>query len=1641
MGAAAAQMMGNGAPATGDYFSPAAYQVIYDPEISPNGMQGNGSVYELASTALTSFNSVKEVLQKHVYHSAKAADSLDLSSLGVTGASRQKRAAEYMQDAHELRLNQIIDQLSGLSGHEQVGVTLQLSNPSAGMLLAQGHPDVQISYDKQLGIIYLSGSRDNIQEVINTIHFHAGGTMQAFWIQATVVANMNDPQTSLFDFNRLEPSNGLTEEQILASQRVELTYDHENDEFITLPKHSSSGTAQLGELSDPILQHYKPFTSLPVNTSPAFIVEIIGENIFDYAAPQQARATTLFTVVKTPSPEPQTEATPALSSSPPPPVIAAPEPDRPETHGTGGAAASNAPPTVTLPGNQMLAEDTSLTFIGATAITIDDADSITLTVTLAVNNGIIVLGDPSVVTITSGADSTDTMVITGSKDDIFTALNGFTYLPDLDYSGTDKLTISVDDGNGGFATDFMDMTITPVNDAGPVGVDDTFTVDESATLIVAAAAGVLSNDTDVDNDPLTATLVSGPAHGVLTFNADGSFEYVHDGSETISDSFTYVANDSFLDSAITTVNLTINPLNDAPVNTVSGPLTTTAGTPLVLTGLSIVDVDDTNLVAFSVNVGSGNLTIDTTVAGGITPAQVTNNGTNTITVNGATLTQINTTLASSSGLTFTPAVGFTGNTTITVSSDDGDAIDSDTIAVTTTASTALTASLHDVLHGSATADTFTGLGNHWQTSDTVTGGAGTDILDLTGGGAVNATLSGANFQNTQEIEEIRLGDASHTLTIGTNYFTRGGGLAANTLTIDGSASTQGMTIDGGTVGAIYSFDIDGGSGNDVLTGGTGDDTINGGSGGDSIDAGAGDDLISLNWASVASGSIPTASLISHLDASDTGTLTTHPGTITHWNDLSSANNDASSASGTVTSAGDIGGLNALNFNGTSWLGIADTNDINLLSQTARTVFVTFETSADITTQQVIYEQGGQTNGFNIYIEGGKIYVGAWKNHGSDFAIFHSANIVADTAYTAGFIFDRVSTNTFSGHLDGVSIGSSAVSTDQVGHSGDIGIGGMKQDTRTHLNGYAGDGLGFSGEIGEVVNYNGVLNATNLTALSDYLTSKWQGAGSNDTIIGGAGMDTLAVDGGDPFLQSLDGTGSVTDIEHFDLTGHDAAHSISLEDGYFTAGSGIQSGRVTIDATGLTNGITVNSSSLTGANGVTILMGDGDDTVISDAGNDIVSYANVGSGINANLSTGTVTGNGTDSLTGIEYLIGSDYSDQITGHNRNDETLIGGDGNDVIVGDAVSLGSFFNTNLIMHFDGSNAGSITTTSGFVTHWNDLSTANNDATKLSGNTGTGLATINDLNVLSFSGSNALKIANSNDINTSGTDERSLFAVIETGADITSRQIIYEQGGSGNGFSIYIYNGNLYMGAWKNNGTDFAFYDPIPIQANTVYTVGSVFDTASSDTYKVFLDGVEFSSQSVTITQSSHSDSIAIGGINGSTRNEDLSTGGGFFKGKLAEILNYKHALTPEEAADLQFYLLDKWNPSGSNDSLDGGAGNDSLTGGMGTDTMTGGDGDDMFIFNLPEDSGMGAGNRDIITDFNNTAQNDRIDLSALGALISQGSGGAAALIGTVAQFSWEQSGGNTIISIDSDGDNAADMEIELTGLHTLADADFVF
>ena len=102
----------------------------------------------------------------------------------------------------------------------------------------------------------------------------------------------------------------------------------------------------------------------------------------------------------------------------------------------------------------------------------------------------------------------------------------------------------------------MTITVRPVNNA-PQAMADTYVIDENMLLQVDADAGVLTNDSDVDGDPLTVSKRDDPANGFLSLSENGSFFYLPDNFFVGSDQFSYVASDGQFTSEEVTVSITV----------------------------------------------------------------------------------------------------------------------------------------------------------------------------------------------------------------------------------------------------------------------------------------------------------------------------------------------------------------------------------------------------------------------------------------------------------------------------------------------------------------------------------------------------------------------------------------------------------------------------------------------------------------------------------------------------------------------------------------------------------------------------------------------------------------------------------------------------------------------------------------------------------------------------------------------------------------------------------------------------------------------------------------------------------------------------------------------------------------------------
>lgn len=274
--------------------------------------------------------------------------------------------------------------------------------------------------------------------------------------------------------------------------------------------------------------------------------------------------------------------------------------------------AVNDAPVNTVPGAQSTAEDTVLVFNGAKLITVNDVDGNLATTRVTVTNGVLNVSLAGGATISAGANNSATLTLSGTQVQINAALATLTYTPTANYVGGAVLTVLSTDASAATDSDTVAITVTAVNDV-PVAVADSIIVAEggTATTLVGGATSLLANDTDVEGSTLTAVKVTDPVNGTLTLNANGTFSYVHNGSETTSDSFTYRANDGTANSNIVTVNITITAVNDPPVvpnytetvvqdNTLTGAVVATDAEGAALTytegvapahGVVVVDTD------------------------------------------------------------------------------------------------------------------------------------------------------------------------------------------------------------------------------------------------------------------------------------------------------------------------------------------------------------------------------------------------------------------------------------------------------------------------------------------------------------------------------------------------------------------------------------------------------------------------------------------------------------------------------------------------------------------------------------------------------------------------------------------------------------------------------------------------------------------------------------------------------------------------------------------------------------------------------------------------------------------------------------------------------------------------------------------
>ena len=225
----------------------------------------------------------------------------------------------------------------------------------------------------------------------------------------------------------------------------------------------------------------------------------------------------------------------------------------------------------------------------------------------------------SIVGVTQGATGTVAFTTTD-----------VTYTPNADFNGSDSFTYTVSDGNGGLDTGTVNVFVSGTQDP-PVAFDDIAVTNEDVQIVL----DVLTNDTDVDGDSLTVTGATQGTNGAVT-STTNNVTYTPNADFNGGDSFTYTISDGNGGTDTATVNVTVNPVNDAP-SVVGDGDTTDEDTAIILAVLANdADIDGDTLSITSV----------TTPQNGVAVSDGTT-------------------------ITYTPAADFTGLDSFTYTASDG----------------------------------------------------------------------------------------------------------------------------------------------------------------------------------------------------------------------------------------------------------------------------------------------------------------------------------------------------------------------------------------------------------------------------------------------------------------------------------------------------------------------------------------------------------------------------------------------------------------------------------------------------------------------------------------------------------------------------------------------------------------------------------------------------------------------------------------------------------------------------------------------------------------------------------------------------------------------------------------------------------
>lgn len=598
--------------------------------------------------------------------------------------------------------------------------------------------------------------------------------------------------------------------------------------------------------------------------------------------------------------------------------------------------------------------------------------------------------------------------------------------------------------------------------------------------------------------------------------------------------------------------------------------------------------------------------------------------------------------------------------------------------------------------------------------------------------------------------------------------------------------------------------------------------------------------------------------------------------------------------------------------------LPDSNLLNTVTRRAQTIELWFRPDA-VANRQVLYEQGGTSRGISMYVFGGRVYVGGWNTIDDPSAdtpwvsgpAFVSTPVSAGQTYHLALVYNA-DANRLEGFLDGGSFGTVSGIGTLYSATADNAIGAMRDGARFHDSFTGGNGNFFDGTIDEVAVYSEALSAARIlahyrsgTGVADSApTISFVSPAANATV---SGAVTVAV--------------STSDVE-------DAASALSVDistnggvswtAATFDAGSGEH--RFTLSTATVGDGSRTLTARVTdsGGNRVTTTRG----IVVDNNGPtvDIVAPTQ-GSTVNGVVPvsvTATDTVAAAGSLT-VEASIDAGATWSPLPWNSNvgrydgsvDVSSRGGQTVTILVRGTDGAGNTGTDSLTVTVPAYEAGVVA--DGAEAYWRLAETSGtvaDDAIGLVNGTYAGSPTLGVPGLIQ--GSNTAvafdgvddRVRLPDSLITNLAIRRSQTVELWFQADdVAGRRVLYDQGGTSRGLSMYVRAGRVYVGGWNTINDPSAdtpwpggpAFVSAPVQAGTRYHLVLVYD-ADGDRLEGFLNGVSMGTRSGVGQLYAASADGGIGAMIEGTRMDDgiFSGDNYYFDGIIDEVATYNEVLS---------------------------------------------------------------------------------------------------------------------------------------------------